>query len=63
MSSKQAVKQYFIYAKFTEYGSANSFNLEFDNIEVIIPESNPDITGWIVKQLDKVSKSFMLIAL
>ena len=54
MSSKQAVKQYFNIAK---YGSDNSFNLEFDDIKVIIPETNPDTTGWIVKQPVKVSKS------
>ena len=55
MSSKQAVKEYFNIAKYTEYGSANSFNLKFDDINVLIPETNPDTTGWIVKQLDKVS--------
>ena len=50
------MKQHFIvHAKFTEHGSDNGFNLEFDDIKVMIPETNPDTTGWIVKQLDKVS--------
>ena len=54
-SSKQAVKQYFNIAKYTEYGSANSFNLEFDDIKVMIPETNPDMTGWTVTQPVEVS--------
>ena len=49
---KQTVKQYFIiHAKFTEYASAKSFKLEFDDIKVMIP----DTTGWIVEQHGEVS--------
>ena len=51
ISSKQAVKQFYKDAKFTEYASANSFKLEFDDIKVMIP----DTTGWIVEQHGEVS--------
>ena len=44
---KQAMKQFFKILNYTEHGSEKVFKLEFDLINIKIP----DFTGWNVKQL------------